>query len=231
MHGRFVHPLKGPAIVELDARGVELEHRFGRLDQPLRRRVQVFETPAAAQKALDHRAFRLISKGYTVGHHHPGLLAAIADEPDDPAPYAVYADWLAERGDPRAELMARTASPQRTAAIADLLQTHRWQFIRRDWDIFDLTWWMGFVRTLHFPRYMGYWHPSANAERDGDSLIVHRAWARSLLLNVYRHPSGRFLRRVEETFHHQQGWQTRQFAVRFELEVEPWIVRLLPLKA
>src|SRR5262249_55975712 len=30
---------------------------------------------------------------------------AIEDSPDDPASYAAYGDWLAERGDPRGELI------------------------------------------------------------------------------------------------------------------------------
>ena len=34
------------------------------------------------------------------------LLAAIERDPEDPAPYLVYADWLQARGLPRGELIA-----------------------------------------------------------------------------------------------------------------------------
>ena len=64
------------------------------------------------------------------------LVAAIAAAPDDDAPRLVYADWLAERGDPRGELIhlqlaraAMLASDERAAEtdkrIAALLEEHR----------------------------------------------------------------------------------------------------------
>src|SRR5262245_11729153 len=36
----------------------------------------------------------------------PALEAQCRASPDDPAPWAVYADWLIERGDPRGEIAA-----------------------------------------------------------------------------------------------------------------------------
>lgn len=35
----------------------------------------------------------------------PTFLAAIVDDPDDPGPWLVYADWLMEQGDPRGEFL------------------------------------------------------------------------------------------------------------------------------
>ena len=37
---------------------------------------------------------------------HQPFLKAILNDPDDVAAYAIYGDWLSERGDPRGELMA-----------------------------------------------------------------------------------------------------------------------------
>jgi uncharacterized protein (TIGR02996 family) len=37
---------------------------------------------------------------------NPGLEAAIASDPEDPAPYLVYADWLQSQGEPWGELIA-----------------------------------------------------------------------------------------------------------------------------
>lgn len=44
------------------------------------------------------------------------LLAAIAKDRADPAPYLVYADWLSERGHPRGELIVLATKKKRTAA-------------------------------------------------------------------------------------------------------------------
>lgn len=64
------------------------------------------------------------------------LEAAIDDEPDDPAAYSVYGDWLQQRGELRGELIAlslaaqaqRAASPRRKppaqAALGKLLVKH-----------------------------------------------------------------------------------------------------------
>lgn len=64
------------------------------------------------------------------------LEAAIDDDPDDPAAYSVYGDWLQRRGDPRGELIALSlaaeaqlaADPRRKppaqAAVTRLLSKH-----------------------------------------------------------------------------------------------------------
>ena len=51
---------------------------------------------------------------------NPELLAQCRAAPDDPAPHAVYADWLIAQGDIRGELAARTASDE-PSAIESLL--------------------------------------------------------------------------------------------------------------
>jgi uncharacterized protein (TIGR02996 family) len=53
----------------------------------------------AAQEAAGYRAA-------VSDRRHPDLERAIADAPEDPAGYAVYADWLESQGDPRGKLIA-----------------------------------------------------------------------------------------------------------------------------
>jgi uncharacterized protein (TIGR02996 family) len=66
---------------------------------------------------------------------HPDLEAQIARDPENPAGYLVYADWLIERGDPRGELinlqveLARDPSVERRERVALLLARHRAEWI------------------------------------------------------------------------------------------------------
>ncbi len=51
------------------------------------------------------------------------LLAAIREEPDDPAPWSVYSDWLQAQNDPNGELIALQLERARcidTARLAEL---------------------------------------------------------------------------------------------------------------
>ena len=225
----LVHPDRGPSTVQLTLDGVRIHHAFGRAGQPHRVRTETLDDPETAKQQFETRIFRLVSKGYRAGHHHPGLVESIAESPNDSTSYQVYADWLAERDDPRAQLIARTRVPQTSAELADLLVPHRWQFVRRDWQDYDVIWWMGFVHTVCLRRYWGWWSPRRDAEPDGDTLIVRNPWARQLLLTIRRHPSGRVVRWVQEEYHVARGvWARRTFGLAFDFEVEPWIVRLVP---
>ena len=225
----LVHPDRGPATVQLTLDRARIHHVHGRAGQPSHTRTETLDDAGAARRQFETRIFRLISKGYRVGHHHAGLIDAIAESPNDSSSYQVYADWLAERGDPRARLIERTELPQTSADLVDLLVPHRWQFTRRDWKDYDVIWWMGFVHTVCLRRYWGWWSPSRDAEPDGDRLVVRNRWARQLLLTIRRHPSGRFLRWVQEEYHVARGeWSSRTFGVEFDFDVEPWVVRLVP---
>src|SRR5688500_18514450 len=53
-------------------------------------------------------------------HRNLALEEAIAQDPDDEEAYLVYADWLAERGDPRGELIAVQHAQRAAATVADL---------------------------------------------------------------------------------------------------------------
>ena len=121
------------------------------LDPP-RSQVQqeAYDTPLTAREALDEMVEKLLEAGFvhldvpraqpTAGeasldelarltanvHEHPAMLAAIAETPDDPRPYLVYADWLQEHGDPLGHLIALShASDGSTIARAGVLLLHK----------------------------------------------------------------------------------------------------------
>lgn len=217
----------GPSAVHLRLDGARIVHRWGRSGALERQRVAEYATPEEAAKRFEDRAFRLVAKGYRCGAEHPGLLAAIAEAPRDAGTYQVYRDWLSLRDDPRAELIRRTAEPTPGRQIRALLDAHRWQFVRRDWDIFELDWWMGFVQTLRYPRWMGWHQPSRSAEAVGERMRVTNPWARAFLLKLHRHPSGRFLQYVEERHHlGSNQWRQTRWAVAFDLTGEQWEIHL-----
>jgi uncharacterized protein (TIGR02996 family) len=66
------------------------------------------------------------------------LLSAIIANPDDPTTWLVYADWLAERGDPRAEYLRLEVELEQQLARSEELQVRldpRWvrRVSRRRW--------------------------------------------------------------------------------------------------
>jgi len=93
----------------------------------------VAELPPAVTLAPDelvqiaelHQRFKPAAKG---GHSEAEFLAAIYADPDDDGPRMVYADWLADKGDPRAELIALQCSAEKSPAndkrIRKLLAEH-----------------------------------------------------------------------------------------------------------
>jgi uncharacterized protein (TIGR02996 family) len=75
----------------------------------------------------DGKRARFERAGFLIAWHDPGAIAAIRAAPDDDAPRLVYADLLAERGDPRGELIAlqcRASTPAVEKKIAALLARH-----------------------------------------------------------------------------------------------------------
>jgi uncharacterized protein (TIGR02996 family) len=108
------------------------------------------------------------------------LLAAIAADLDDPAPYQVYADWLLERGDPHGELiaiqtrLALGADPALQARERALLDRHVLDWLGPDLgEHVRVTWFRGFVREVVLKR-----RPA-------------RGWSPLL-----RAPAARFIRRI-----------------------------------
>lgn len=111
---------------------------------------------------------------------NPTLEAAIADDPDDRQAHLVYADWLEERGHPRAALIrahvaeADPAQPGKQRPAKELFAKHA-NVLLGPLARFDraLVWKFGFVRSAQL-----YERDGASAER-----------ARTLL----QHPSARLL--------------------------------------
>ncbi|HSK01232.1 MAG TPA: TIGR02996 domain-containing protein [Kofleriaceae bacterium] len=126
------------------------------------------------------------------------LEAAIDDDPDDPAAYSVYGDWLQRRGDPRGELIAlslaaeaqRAADPRRKppagTALGKLLKKHAAALLgplaRLVPDPGDpaappLVWRHGFIARAEL---------AAAPDRPAAPIVAE----------LLRHPSGRFLREL-----------------------------------
>jgi uncharacterized protein (TIGR02996 family) len=122
------------------------------------------------------------------------LEAAILADPGDPAPYAVYADWLVQHGDPRGELISlqlaletgqrSTGRRSLPVAIARHLETHAARLLGplapllanpRDPLAGPFTWRRGFIDQVTLDGGRG---------RDLGAVID----------DVLRHPSGRLVR-------------------------------------
>jgi uncharacterized protein (TIGR02996 family) len=123
----------------------------------------------------------------------------IDDDPDDPAGYLVYGDWLEARGDPRGTLIALHAarlagdSPELRAAEAALLAEHRELLPAQDLDPGpSVEWYLGFWRSL-----------SVGAVRSVDQLApagperLAGSAAGARLASLLAHGSARFVREVQ----------------------------------
>jgi uncharacterized protein (TIGR02996 family) len=115
---------------------------FGRIGSKGRSQTKEFPSEEGARAAADKLIAEKLAKGYretTPATPAPSLREAferaILDEPDDPAGYAAYADWLQEQGDPRGEFLhvqlaledeSRPASERRAlqARERELLDRH-----------------------------------------------------------------------------------------------------------
>ncbi|MCX5742718.1 MAG: TIGR02996 domain-containing protein [Proteobacteria bacterium] len=81
------------------------------------------------------------------------LEAQILKLPDDDALYAVYADWLAERGDPRGELISLSLAPMLAdvmGRLTELHQAHDAAWVGALPAHVSLTWRRGFVDAIKF---------------------------------------------------------------------------------
>lgn len=170
---RYEHHGTPHAFVELTRHGAEIGHRYGGLGRRASgERTERHESPEAASAALERLHRRLLAKGYWPGHHHPGLIEAIRRAPDDPGGYAVYADWLDERDDPRAALV-------RGGAMRD---EDRWQLVPHPVDPpATVSWHLGFARELSFQ--LGHW-------------LSYRSAIQGAVGRWLRHPSGHFVQRI-----------------------------------
>jgi len=99
--------------------GTTLTITTGKVGAKGRTTTRRFASPGAAEAQHDQLVREKLGTGYRLVEHPaavavtPGagadgaaLEASIVADPADPAAYAVYADWLQHRGDPRGELIA-----------------------------------------------------------------------------------------------------------------------------
>lgn len=188
---RFEHHGDKHAWVELSLDGTRIDRTWGGLDRPASgQRAQKYGSDGEAKLELDRQIARVEQKGYWAGRHEPKLIRAIAVEPDDPAGYLVYGDWLLEREDPRGRLIH--------AAVQDrdgVLQAHRHQLSPESWDGYsERVWWNGFVRGLTL---FGSWFDS------GPSMT-----------RMFGHPSMHFVRVVAVENALAASWSSRSNWVR-----------------
>jgi len=117
------------------------------------------------------------------------LEAQILEDPEDPAAYLVYADWLQDAGDPRGKLIAaqaaRAAAPNDEALAAaerELLDAHRDALLGPELaaERISFDWHCGFWRAVHLGSFG--WSPRPASDDHLARLVAA--------------PSARFLRRV-----------------------------------
>src|SRR5512143_1029906 len=103
----------------IERAGTTLTMTTGKVGAKGRTTTRRFASPGSAEAQHDELVLEKLRDGYRLvelpaavtGEPSPGaeaaaLEASIVADPADPAAYAVYADWLQRRGDPRGELIA-----------------------------------------------------------------------------------------------------------------------------
>lgn len=190
---RLIDPGHGPRVVELRLEGKVIVATHGPLAGPHQISPIAYADETEAKQVLARRLHSLQKLGYQLGEHHHGLIARIAAEPDEVEHYLVYADWLLEQGDPRGELIRVMEGLERLPTngdldlrLAELWAQHELRFRRPGWASLDLRWRWGFVESLGLPPV-----PASKHRRIG--------WGNRLpqvIMSVFCHPSGRFIRRV-----------------------------------
>ena len=188
--------------------GTTLTTTSGKIGSKGRTTARPYASAAAAEAQHDDLVLAKLRAGYRLVEPPPAvaaepvadaaaaaLEASIIADPTDPAAYAVYADWLQRRGDPRGELialqlareaeLARNARARSTlpAAIGRLLEHHAASLLGglaafvtdvRDPAAEPLVWRRGFIHRV-----------ALDSHRGGDlGAIVEQ---------VLQHPSGRFV--------------------------------------
>lgn len=128
------------------------------------------------------------------------LEAAILENPDDDAPYLVYADWLMGQGDPRGELIVmqhdadEAAGARKTAlkrAARAHLEKHAAQFygplVAFEHGTFEAVWRYGYVRRLALQwNDNGAWPHSKRALAELTAVLRHPSYHFVIELQVGR---------------------------------------------
>jgi uncharacterized protein (TIGR02996 family) len=138
---------KSQKFWNIDLQGSAFTVTYGRLGTAGQTQTKKFANPGQAQAAHDKLVAEKLAKGYV--ETSAGAAAAtptgkvlenaIFANPDDLAPYAAYADWLTQQGDPRGEFIQvqlALEEPGRSAAERKQLQKREKELLKkhqRDW--------------------------------------------------------------------------------------------------
>ena len=207
----LVHRGRGPSLVELRLLGTVIERRFGPVGGPWQTKREEVQDPQEAYRVASTQIGRLFARGYELRHRNAELEAVIADSPDDPAAYLVYADWLAAQGSPLGEYIsvatALDDAPDNEALIARetrILTAQALLTSRPHWA--GLRWRCGFVEgvettlelerslrgqtSLRLPGLLAYDFRGQTRHYHGGQDLTEG------LNSVRKHPLGAFVRRV-----------------------------------
>lgn len=162
-------------FVRLQRREAELTRVEATFAEERARSVQTLASPQAAHEAFAEAVGREEARGLVavadddaaiarLSARNEDLEIALGREPEDPAPFLVYADWLQAQGDPRGELIAlqhgAEARPDLAAAAEAHLKAHRRHLLgpiaRLSTDRTLLRWSRGFVRAASFKEYVDH---------------------------------------------------------------------------
>ena len=193
------YELAGDRFWEVTRTGATLTIVSGKLGNPGRTTTKAAADDEAAEALCEHLIEEMEKRGYQAvvpgapkpakpaskaEQRNPELKAAIAKDPEDPAAYSVYADWLQGVGELRGELIAAQIaadardSAKAKAAADELLERHAWYFLGP---------------LAHDPALALSWH---NGFLHRAELVEHHAAqgtrGRSLEA-LLAHPSARFL--------------------------------------
>jgi uncharacterized protein (TIGR02996 family) len=140
---RRVRVAQGP----LGTRGLVAQHHFAELAE-----LREFLGSLVATRLATGWIERAYEESYACGAREAGLEAAIAQAPDDPGAYLVYADWLLQREEPRGELIVAQHG-ELQARARELLDAHLDRFVGPLVYQHDarVEWYCGFVRGLELP--------------------------------------------------------------------------------
>ena len=181
---------------EIELSGNTFTVRYGRVGTDGQTNTKVFDTEEKAQKEAEKLTKSKTKKGYeavsTVEREEAGpdreLEDTIMANPGDSDAWRVYADWLLSQGDEARGKLILAFEDGDEAAQQSLLETHKKELLGRfagDLEGFaEITWAHGFWESV---RVSFSWDVDLPESLSGTHSVVGQ---------VLRHPSAKFLRRL-----------------------------------
>jgi uncharacterized protein (TIGR02996 family) len=218
----------GPRRVVILVAGTEVVRQYGPLDGPVKTSATSYDDPGVAMREAAAAIKRLRVRGYVEGERSEELEAIIARDPDDPAAYQVYADWLDARGDPRGEFITvasaldeQPESAELAAREQALLDLQPLTFADPRWRGLELYWRCGYVEGLGVTLPLDKWFEPGQARGlpflpPGSRWLQRGVEVADWLSNIRAHPSGRFVRSlytkagVYAVWREAGGWRIRR---------------------